>query len=95
MTSDDSVRTGLPQPGDGQAMGRYTETYSYDAARQHAGHGARRSSSGNWTRRYSYAEPSQIVAAQTGNRLSATSLPGDPAAGPFTGPLPATMRTAT
>ena len=41
--------------------------------------------SGSWTRRYTYAEPSQIVAAETGNRLSATSLPGDPAAGPYTG----------
>ena len=48
-----------------------------------------------WTRRYTYAEPSQIVAAETGNRLSATSLPGDPAAGPYSGGLPATTRTAT
>ncbi|MGD0246678.1 MAG: RHS repeat-associated core domain-containing protein, partial [Streptosporangiaceae bacterium] len=29
-------------------------------------------------------EPSQITAAETGNRLTATSRPGDPAAGPFT-----------
>ena len=41
-------------------------------------------SSGNWTRRYAYTEPSQITAAETGNRLTATSLPGDPAAGPYT-----------
>ena len=39
-------------------------------------------SSGNWTRRYAYAEPSQITAAETGNRLTATSLPGDPAGRP-------------
>ena len=41
-------------------------------------------SSGSWTRRYAYAEPSQITPAETGNRLSATSLPGDPAPGPYT-----------
>ena len=47
-----------------------------------------------WTRRYSYTEASQITATETGNRLTATSLPGDPAAGPFTGTY-ATTRTAT
>jgi RHS repeat-associated protein len=84
VTNDDSFRTGLPQPGDGTAMGIYTETYSYDSVgnvlQMH-----HRVSSGNWTRRYRYAEPSQIVATETSNRLSATSLPGDPAGGPFTG----------
>ena len=30
VTNDDSFRMGLPQPGDGNAMGTYTETYSYD-----------------------------------------------------------------
>ena len=30
VTNDDSFRTGLPQPGDGNAMGTYTETYGYD-----------------------------------------------------------------
>ena len=34
VTNDDSFRTGLPQPGDGNAMGTYTENYSYDAGRQ-------------------------------------------------------------
>jgi RHS repeat-associated protein len=82
--NDDSFRTGLPQPGDGNAMGTYTEKYGYDPvgnllAMVHT------VSSGNWTQRYSYAEPSQITAAETGNRLSATSQPGDPAAGPFSG----------
>ncbi|HEY6315369.1 MAG TPA: SpvB/TcaC N-terminal domain-containing protein [Streptosporangiaceae bacterium] len=84
ITNDDSFRTGLPQPGDGTAMGVYTETYSYDAVgnvlQMH-----HQVSSGNWTRRYSYTDPSQIVATETGNRLSATSLPGDPAGGPFSG----------
>ncbi len=31
VSNDDSVRTGLAQPGDGNAMGTYTESYSYDA----------------------------------------------------------------
>jgi RHS repeat-associated protein len=83
VTSDDSFRTGLPQPGDVTAMGTYAENYAYDAAGNllSMGHVV---SSGNWTRRYAYSEPSQITAAETGNRLTATSLPGDPAAGPFT-----------
>ena len=83
VTNDDSFRMGLLQPGDGTAMGTYTENYAYDAAGNllSMGHVV---SSGNWTRRYAYAEPSQITAAETGNRLTATSLPGDPAIGPFT-----------
>ena len=31
VTNDDSLRIGLPQPGDGTAMGNYAETYSYDS----------------------------------------------------------------
>jgi RHS repeat-associated protein len=84
VANDDSFRTGLPQPGDGNAMGTYTETYGYDALGNLLAM-AHQVSSGNWTRRYNYSEPSQIDAAQTGSRLSATSLPGDPAGGPFSG----------
>jgi len=84
VTDDDSPRTGLPQPGDGTAMATYTENYGYDPAGNltSVGHVV---SSGNWTRRYAYAEQSRITATETGNRLTATSLPGDPAAGPYTG----------
>jgi RHS repeat-associated protein len=84
VTNDDSFRTGLPQPGDGFAMGTYTETYQYDAAGNltSMGHVV---SSGNWTRRYAYSEPSRITTTETGNRLTTTSLPGDPVSGPFTG----------
>ena len=84
VTNDDSFRMGLPQPGDGNAMGTYTETYSYDPIGNLLTM-AHQVGSGHWTRQYSYAEPSQIAATETGNRLTATSLPGDPAAGPFTG----------
>ena len=84
VTNDDSFRMGLPQPGDGNAMGTYTETYSYDPLGNILAMAHRVGTQG-WTRRYSYAEASQIAATETGNRLTATSLPGDPAAGPFTG----------
>jgi RHS repeat-associated protein len=84
ITNDDSFRTGLPWPGEGKAMGNYTETYTYDAAGNILSMGHRVGSAG-WTRWYTYAETSQIVAVETGNRLSTTSLPGDPASGPYTG----------
>lgn len=82
VSSDDSARAGLPQPGDGNAMGTYTETYGYDAAGNLLTM-VHQVSSGNWTRRYGYAEPSRIDPAQAGSRLSSSSLPGDPAAGPY------------
>lgn len=82
VTNDDSARMGMPRPGDGRAMGTYIETYAYDLAdniksMQHV------AGSGAWTRRYSYAEPSQIDSTEGSNRLSATSLPGDQPAGPY------------
>jgi RHS repeat-associated protein len=83
VTNDDSFRIRLPQPGDGNAMGTYTETYTFDGVGNILTM-AHQVSSGSWTRRYAYNEASQIIASETGNRLSSTSLPGDPAAGPFT-----------
>ena len=82
VSNDDSPRTRLPHPGDGNAMGTYAETYDYDLVGNLTSL-VHQVSSGSWTRRYSYAEASRISAVETGNRLSATSLPGDPAAGPF------------
>ncbi|QGM47132.1 SpvB/TcaC N-terminal domain-containing protein [Methylocystis heyeri] len=81
-TDDDSLRMRLPQPGDGNAMGIYLETYAYDAIGNILSM-SHKVASGGWARRYGYSEPSRIVAGETGNRLSATSLPGDPAPGPF------------
>jgi RHS repeat-associated protein len=83
ITNDDGFRMGILHPGDGNAMGTYTETYTYDPvgnllAMLH------QVSSGQWTRHYAYAELSQITPAETNNRLSATSLPGDPDKGPYT-----------
>ncbi len=82
ITDDDSFRIRLPQPGDGNAMGTYVETYVYDALGNILSM-AHQVASGGWTRRYAYNEASRIVAGEIGNRLSATSLPGDPAGGPF------------
>jgi len=83
VTNDDSARMALPQPGDGQAMGVYTESYSYDALGNILAVSHQVGANG-WTRRYAYSEPSCINPAETGNRLSRTSLPGDPTAGPYT-----------
>jgi RHS repeat-associated protein len=68
VTENDSFRMNLPQPGEGRAMGKYTEHYRYDAVGnilsiKHA------TSSGGWTRHYQYDQES--------NRLRGTSLPGD------------------
>lgn len=84
VAHDDSFRAGLLQPGDGNAMATYTETYTYDTVGNLLTM-VHQVSSGAWTRHYRYAEPSRIDAAETGNRLSATSQPGDPAGGPYTG----------
>jgi RHS repeat-associated protein len=82
ISNDDSFRAALLNPGDGNAMGNYTELYAYDAANniQSIIHQV---ASGGWTRRYSYTEASVIDPAETSNRLSATSQPADNPAGPF------------
>lgn len=73
----------VPHPADGQAMGRYTQRYAYDAAGNllRVSH---QTAAGGWVRRYAYDEPSRIDAAARGNRLGATSRPGDPDGGPYT-----------
>ena len=82
ISDDDSFRTRLSQPGDGNAMGNYIETYAYDAVGNILSM-THHVASGGWRRLYSYDEASRVDAGETGNRLSATSLPGDPAGGPF------------
>lgn len=65
---NDSTRTQLPHPNDGQAMRNYREQYTYDAVGNFVTW-EHRAEEGNWTRRYAYAVDS--------NRLEATSLPGE------------------
>lgn len=65
----------IPFPNSPEALQHYTEEYGYDAvgnllSMTHTGGPA-----GGWRRRYAYAADS--------NRLLSTSLPGDPADGPF------------
>jgi RHS repeat-associated protein len=69
----DAPRVGLAHPGDGKAMGRYTETYNYDEVGNIA-KVVHTAPSGGWTRRYAYDEPSLIEQAKTNNRLSATTV---------------------
>jgi RHS repeat-associated protein len=87
-TNDDSMRmTSAPgvrllNPNDKKAMGSYTETYNYDAVGNFL-QMVHQVASGGWTRRYAYQETSQITASENSNRLSATSMPGDVALGPY------------
>jgi RHS repeat-associated protein len=75
-TWDDAARTHLPQPGDGQAMRRYTQTYDYDPA-GNLGRLAHQATAGNWTRTFRYAEPSPLGTAETSNRLSSSAVGGN------------------
>ncbi len=68
----DAPRVSLAHPGDGKAMGRYTEKYSYDQVGNimKLVHTA---SSGGWTRSYVYDEPS-LIGAGKNNRLTSTKV---------------------
>ena len=76
---DDSFRTGLPHPGEGNAVGRYTEEYVYDEVGNilSVHHTAHTATNGDWWRHYAYDEPSLLEPGKKSNRLSSTSLPGD------------------
>ena len=72
-TWNDELRVNLPHPGDGQAMGTYTEQYVYDAVgnfEQLIHH----ASNGGWTRAYAYTEASLIEVAKKSNRLTSTTI---------------------
>jgi RHS repeat-associated protein len=79
---DDAPRVGLLHPGDGKAMGTYTERYVYDAVgnflrMQHRGSDPAQP---GWTRTYAYDEASLIEPAKQSNRLSHTTVGnGNPA----------------
>jgi len=88
VTHDDSPRTHaapgarLLHPGDGNAMGLYEENYAYDPV-GNLEQMIHRVAGGSWTRRYAYDAASRITPAELGNRLTATSLPGDGPQGPY------------
>ena len=70
-TADDRFRVRLPHPGDGQAMRRYAQEYRYDLA-GNVLQLIHRAANANWTRDYTYDEPSLIEPDRKGNRLSRT-----------------------
>jgi RHS repeat-associated protein len=82
---DELFRTNLLHPGDGNAMGNYTENYEYDAVGNILSL-IHQAASGGWTRHYAYEEPSLIEPDKKSNRLSSTSLPGDDPEGPYSAP---------
>ena len=71
-TATDAPRIGLPQPGDGTAMARYTERYGYDEVGnlRVVRHRSADLAHGGWTRVYRYHEPSLLEPDRTGNRLT-------------------------
>ncbi|MBN2439942.1 MAG: VCBS repeat-containing protein [Spirochaetales bacterium] len=79
---NDSLLTHLPHPHDGNAMDNYTELYEYDNAGNIMTM-IHQAGAGGWTRHYAYNEASLIEPHVKSNRLSATSLPGDNAGGPY------------
>lgn len=72
----DAFRTGLAQPGDGNAMGTYIERYVYDAVGNilKMQHHTSDPLLPNWARIYAYAETSLIEPDNTSNRLSSTTV---------------------
>jgi RHS repeat-associated protein len=69
----DDGRTGLPQPGDGAAMARYTERYAYDEVGNllRTAHRSADQAQADWTRVYRYNEPSLLEPGRHSNRLTA------------------------
>jgi RHS repeat-associated protein len=76
---NDVPRVGLLHPGDGNAMGTYSEQYQYDAAGNFVQFIHRGSDPANpgWTRAYTYLETSQLEPAKTCNRLTRTTITGN------------------
>lgn len=69
------AQTGVLQPGDGNAMGRYLEQYVYDSVGniQSVKHFSSDSQTPGWTRNYVYQEPSSLESTRWSNRLSSSS----------------------
>ena len=76
-SATDAPRVGLPQPGDGTAMARYTERYGYDPVGNllRVAHRTADPQQAGWTREYSYREPSLLQPGRHGNRLTGSGPP--------------------
>lgn len=77
-SATDATQVGLPQPGDGTAMARYTERYGYDPVGNllRVAHRTADPAQVGWTREYHYREPSLLQPERYGNRLTGTSPAG-------------------
>jgi RHS repeat-associated protein len=75
---NDVPRIHLPHPGDGNAMGTYSEQYRYDAVGNFSQfvHSGNNPFSAGWTRSYTYNEASQLEPAKFSNRLTRTTVSG-------------------
>jgi RHS repeat-associated protein len=73
---NDSPRRGLTQPGDGNAIGSYTEQYDYDIAGnlQRLTHRGVDDANPGWSRTYTFDEPSLLEPARKNNRLTRTTI---------------------
>jgi len=74
---NDAQQIGLPHPGDGNAMNRYTETYQYDEVGNFMKMVHQSMAAGNptWSRLYEYLEPSLLEASSfNSNRLTRTTI---------------------
>jgi len=73
---NDFPRVGLLQPGDGNAMGTYSQQYQYDVGGNFVQFIHRGSDPANpgWTRAYTYNEVSLLEPGQTSNRLTRTTV---------------------
>lgn len=78
---NDAPRVGLPSPGDGNAMGTYTEQYGYDPAGNLLKliHRGSQPINPGWTRSYVFNEASSLEPSEVNNRLSFTVLTGSQA----------------
>ena len=81
LSFDDTPRIGLLQPGDGNAMGRYLQQYTYDEVGNllQMLHSSTDPTQPGWTRTYTYNEPSLLEAGKVSNRLSSTQIGTEPA----------------
>lgn len=75
---NDAARIPVPHPGDGNAMGRYTERYAYDAVGNllEMRHRGTDPAHPGWIRGYTYAETSRLEPGRVSNRLTSTTVAG-------------------
>jgi RHS repeat-associated protein len=91
---NDAPRIGLLSPSDGNAMGRYTERYEYDAVGNFLNliHKGANPANPGWTRTYTYGEASLLETGTLSNRISSTAISGShPLTEPYTYDLHGSM----